>query len=342
MTEHQDLQEQLDSALAEIDRLRDENTALRKALSLSNKPAQKRDAVGRQRRWDPGANLSGAQKVQLFRSLFGGREDAYAVRWVSSKGIAGYSPVHSHKSDTRQCRRPRQECEKLGERLYFPLTDMVIYEHLAGKHEVGISPLLEDDTCCFLAIDLDKRTWSEDVAAFLQTCSEKGVAAYPERSRSGSGAHVWIFFETPVLARKARNLGMLLLDAASNRRFAIGLDSFDRMFPNQDLLPRGGFGNLIALHFQRQARVNGNSVFLDGSLRPAHDQWGYLCGVQKLSKEQLEESLRAPFPMAISSSPSLVSCYLVKRQARVQRCPRSAARTLLAPVQSGFASRACY
>ena len=164
MKENRDLQERLDSALAEIDRLRNENRELRKALSLSNKSSKTIHKFG--------TDLSGLQKIRLFRSLFRGREDVYALRWQSARGITGYSPVHRHKNDARQCRRPRKECEKLGERLYFPLTDNVIHGHLTGKYEVGIYPLLEDDTCCFLAIDFDKRTWPDDVTVFMQTCIE--------------------------------------------------------------------------------------------------------------------------------------------------------------------------
>ena len=194
MKKHHDLLEKLDSALAEIDRLRNENIELRKALSLSNKPSLESDVAANKKIRESDTNLSGTQKFRLFRSLFRGRDDVYAVRWQSSKGITEYSSVHSHKNDVTQCRRPRKECEKLGERLYFPLTDKEIYGHLTGKYEVGIYPLLEDDTCCLLAIDLDKQTWREDVTTFLQTCIEVGIAAYPECSRSGSGAHIWIFF----------------------------------------------------------------------------------------------------------------------------------------------------
>ena len=187
MKKNHDLQERLDSALAEIERLRNENRALCKALSLSNKLSSKSDAAAKK---NSGTDMTGTQKVKLYRSLFRGREDVYAVRWQSSKGIVGYSPVHCHKKDRTQCRRPREECEKLGERLYFPQTDQVIHGHLTGKFEVGIYPLLEDDKCCFLAIDFDKKTWKEDVEAFTQTCIEAGITAYPERFRSGSGVHV--------------------------------------------------------------------------------------------------------------------------------------------------------
>jgi len=257
-------------------------------MSLSNKSVHRvviKDQLDSAKISTP---FSKEQKVELFRSLFRGREDVYAVRWETSKGATGYSPAHSHKNDGKPCRRSRKECEKLGERLYFPLTAGVIYGHLAGKYVVGIYPLLQDDRCYLLAIDFDKQTWREDITSFLLICNEVGAAAYPERSRSGSGAHVWIFFEEPVLSWKARKFGTLLLACASNNRFEIGLDSFDRMFPNQDLLPKGGFGNLIALPLQKWARARNNSVFLDESLQPVPDQWQYLRNVHKVSEAQLD------------------------------------------------------
>jgi hypothetical protein len=291
MDENGRLQERLDAALAEIRRLRDENAALRKAITLANKPVHR---VVTKEHIDSAkvrAALSNDQKVALFRSLFRGREDVYAVRWVSSSGATGYSPAHSHKTDGKACRRSRKECEKLGERLYFPLTSGVIYGHLAGRYVVGIYPLLQDDCCYFLAVDFDKEAWREDVAAFLDVCRKVGIPPYPERSASGSGAHMWIFFEEPVPAWKARRLATLLLSAASRNRFQIGLDSFDRMFPNQDLMPKGGFGNLIALPLQKKARDSNNSVFLDESLKPAQDQWEYLRNIRKVSRTDLEAFL---------------------------------------------------
>jgi len=168
-------------------------------------------------------------------------------------------------------------------RKYFPLTDAVIEDHLLGKVTVGVYPLLLDESCWFLAVDFDKKTWTEDSLAFLETCRELGVPASLERSRSGNGGHVWIFFENALSASTARKLGCAILTRTMEQRHQLGLDSYDRLFPNQDTMPKGGFGNLIALPLQSGPRKSGNSVFVDADLRPYPDQWEFLSTVQKMS-----------------------------------------------------------
>ena len=289
MEDGEELQKRLSTALSEVEDLRKENAALRRALALSNKNSSKKGIVRPQYSETP--HLDKNQKIRLFQSLFHGREDVYALRWESAKGVSGYSPVHYHKDDTRICRRPRKECEKHGQRIYMPLTNNVIHGHLVGRHVIGIYPLLQNDNCHFLAIDFDKKSWQKDIAVFLQVCVEEGVYAYAERSRSGKGAHIWIFFQEAVPAQKARNLGVRLLSNAATRRYQIGIDSYDRMFPSQDLLPKGGFGNLIALPLQGKSREEGNSVFLDDSLQPASDQWQFLTDVNRVSEDQLDALL---------------------------------------------------
>jgi hypothetical protein len=167
-------------------------------------------------------------------------------------------------------------------RRFLPLTDKVIEDHLSGKHTIGIYPLLTDETCWLLAIDFDKKSWEQDALAFLTTCQELNVPAALERSRSGNGAHVWIFFDRAVAAATARKLGCAILTRTMERRHQVGLDSYDRFFPNQDTMPKGGFGNLIALPLQRHPRRQGNSVFLDSELRPYPDQWRFLETVQRM------------------------------------------------------------
>lgn len=172
---------------------------------------------------------------------------------------------------TGVCEKPRIKCGDCGSRLLVPLSDAVLYDHLAGKHTVGVYPLLEDDTCHFLAIDFDEAEWKEDARAFVQSCTELGVPAALEISRSGNGAHVWVFFAGRVPARDARRLGTAIISHTCSRTRQLKLASYDRLFPNQDTMPKGGFGNLVALPLQKIPRENGCSVFVDMELRPFDD-----------------------------------------------------------------------
>ncbi|HEV7398112.1 MAG TPA: hypothetical protein VGN86_16490, partial [Pyrinomonadaceae bacterium] len=156
----------------------------------------------------------------------------------------------------------------------------MIRDHLLGKQTIGVYPLLTDDTCWFVAVDFDKKSWEADACAFLKMCHETGVPASLERSRSGNGGHVWIFFASPVQAAMARKLASAILTRTMERRYALGLDSYDGLFPSQDTIPKGGFGNLIALPLQRGARDKGNSVFVDDQLQPYEDQWAFLSSIE--------------------------------------------------------------
>ena len=147
--------------------------------------------------------------------------------------------------------------------------------------------MLTDDTCWFLAADFDEQTWQQDAKAFLATCQCKGISAALERSRSGNGGHVWIFFSEPVLAAHARLLGTHLLTETMERNPEIGFNSYDRFFPSQDTLPNGGFGNLIALPLQYSPRQIGNSCFLDDSYEPFFDQWAFLSGIRRISRAEV-------------------------------------------------------
>jgi superfamily II DNA or RNA helicase len=174
------------------------------------------------------------------------------------------------------------------------VTDDVISWHLTGKDAAGLPfvagvyPLLLDETCHFLAIDFDKEGWQEDAVAFLATCRRFDLPAALERSRSGRGGHVWMFFDRAIPAALARRLGSFLLTETMEGRPDIGLDSYDRLFPNQDTMPQGGFGNLIALPLQKRARDQGHSVFLNDNLSPWLDQWAFLAGVRRVSRDHAE------------------------------------------------------
>ena len=144
---------------------------------------------------------------------------------------------------------------------------------------VGVYPMLTDETCGFLAADFDKECWREDVLAFTETCRRIGVPYAIERSRSGNGAHVWFFFSNPIAAATARKIGSYLITETMAKRHQLNMTSYDRLFPNQDTLPNGGFGNLIALPLQYHPRQEGNTVFLDDALEPFPDQWGFLASL---------------------------------------------------------------
>jgi len=222
-------------------------------------------------------------KIAMFRSLFRGREDVYAKRFESKKsGKSGYQPACRNEWVRGICEKPRTNCGSCTQRSFEPVTDDVVRNHLSGSIVMGIYPLLLNETCHFLAIDFDKETWREDVRAFMDTCRLEDIPASLERSRSGNGAHIWIFFDKPVSAAKARKLGSFLMTRTLDRRPEIGLDSFDRFFPNQDTMPKGGFGNLIALPLQKNARDKNHSLFLDGDMTPYIDQWAFLASIKRL------------------------------------------------------------
>jgi superfamily II DNA or RNA helicase len=225
-------------------------------------------------------------KIALFRSLFRGREDVYAKRFESRE--SGYQPACRNEWVRGICEKPRTNCGSCNQRSFEPVTDDVVRNHLSGSIVMGIYSLLLNETCHFLAIDFDKETWREDVRAFMDTCKLEEIPASLERSRSGNGAHIWIFFDKPVSATKARRFGSFLMTRTLDRRPEIGLDSFDRFFPNQDTMPKGGFGNLIALPLQKNARDKNHSLFLDGDMTPYTDQWAFLASIKRLDENKLD------------------------------------------------------
>ena len=237
-------------------------------------------------------------KIGLFRSLFQGRRDVYPRRFESVKtGKSGYQPSCKNEWATGICNKPRTKCANCGNREYLPVTDQVIEWHLRGEKpeeygnadfSIGVYPMLQDEKCWFLAADFDKSTWREDIQAYARTCAEMSVPIAVERSRSGNGGHVWMFFDEPIACMKARAIGSYILTETMERRPELGLDSYDRFFPNQDTLPQGGLGNLIALPLQKKPRENGNSVFLDESLEPCSDQWQYLSSIIRMGRGQIE------------------------------------------------------
>jgi superfamily II DNA or RNA helicase/very-short-patch-repair endonuclease len=238
-------------------------------------------------------------KIALFRSLFHGREDVYPRRFESRKtGRAGYSPVCGNEWVQGICEKPRIKCSECPHQRFLPVNDDVIRWHLRGQDDhgrdfvMGVYPMHLDETCFFLAADFDKATWQDDVAAFLETCRQMNLPAALERSRSGRGGHIWFFFNEAVPATLARKLGTHILTETMERRPDIGLDSYDRFFPNQDILPQGGFGNLIALPLQKRPRESGNSVFLDERFTLFPDQWEFLSSIRRINRSEVEERVR--------------------------------------------------
>ena len=233
-----------------------------------------------------------SDKVSLFRRLFVGRVDVFPMRWENRKTKkAGYAPACANEWAKGICGKPRIKCGECPHQAFVPVSDRIIEKHLrggdkerpaGGEFVAGVYPLLQDENCWFLAADFDKESWADDARAMIETCHARGIPAALERSRSGNGGHVWIFFSEPIPARTARQLGAMIVTETMERRPEIGFSSYDRFFPSQDTMPVGGFGNLIALPLQRRARKRGNSVFIDENLRPYDDQWAFLSSLPRL------------------------------------------------------------
>lgn len=242
-------------------------------------------------------NSSTQEKIDCFLSMFRGRDDLYAKRYYSTNtGKSGYTPVCKNEWVKGVCDKKAHKCPECPNRAFQSLTTETIRSHLLGRDlycrdVVAIYPMLEDDTTWLLAADFDEACWRADVSAFRKTCMEYGLTPAVERSRSGNGAHIWFFFCEPVSAADARKLGSGLLTQTMACRHELSFASYDRLFPSQDTLPKGGFGNLIALPFQGQAQKDGNTLFVDEQFEPYPDQWAFLSTLPKITSEQVAECL---------------------------------------------------
>lgn len=278
------IQDQLKNALAEIERLKKENEILKNQLLNSS-----------HKTFNNGTNYSidhsakSEEKIKIYRKYFKGREDVYAKRWTNRKGVSGYSPACYYEWDPIKCQKPKSRCENCS---YIPVNDDVIRKHLLGEICIGIYPILKDEKCWFLAVDFDKTSWKYDVEVFATTCNELDIPFAVERSRSGNGCHVWFFFIQPIPVSTARKFGSGILTLSIEKRHQIGLDSYDRLFPNQDTLPKGGLGNLIALPLQGKSRKEDNTVFVNHQFEPYSDQWEHLSNVHKISSEKIGKTIK--------------------------------------------------
>lgn len=202
-------------------------------------------------------------KIALFLSYFKGRNDIYPFRWENKQGRSGYSPACQNEWIQGICDKPKIKCTDCPNQAFKLYDEQAVYSHLNGAQTIGIYPLLNDNTTHLLAADFDKEDWFETIVVFAKTCELLNIPYLLERSRSGNGGHVWIFFKEVVTAANARKLGIALLHKAMEQYPALSFDCFDRLFPNQDIMPEGGFGNLIALPLQLGPRQLGNSTFIE-------------------------------------------------------------------------------
>ena len=302
-----DLLTRYNKLLRQYELLHEENEVLRSLLKIHgieyetmmkedmNKPIYSLVSV-------PTITLSIDERLRLFQSLFKGREDVFARRWFSkTTGKSGYQPVCINEWKQGICDKKKYRCVICPNRNFAPLTTQDMYRHLEGKDEyccdvVGLYAIMQDNNCAFLCADFDDKNckygYKEDVLAYVGVCREWLIPYAIERSRSGNGAHVWIFFEAPLPASKARRLGNAILTEAMTRNGQMSFNSYDRFFPNQDYLPEGGFGNLVALPLQGQARRKQNSVFVDNDFLVYKDQWAFLYNLKKIQESTIDQLLR--------------------------------------------------
>lgn len=303
---HQE-QDKYDSLLRELEQLKSENARLKELLQANGilheiTATDFEEKIVYSDIIFPVVHLGKDERVELFRSLFRGREDVFARRWYSkATNNGGYQPVCVNEWRRGVCDKKSVKCAECPNRNFLPLGYNEICNHLIGKDEnccdvIGVYAIMPDNNCAFLCTDFDdkscKHGYKDDVSTFVSVCHDWNIPYSIERSRSGNGAHVWIFFENLLPAYKARRLGNAVLTEALNRDGRMSFESYDRFFPNQDQMPEGGFGNLVALPLQGKARKELNSVFVDDHFLAYRDQWSYLAQVQKIDEQKIDAILQ--------------------------------------------------
>ncbi len=267
--------------------------------------------------------MKSESQTNTFRSLFQGREDVFATRWEKSVK-SGYMPsYHYDPYHYRIHKSNGGTFQNYPHKTYLPLTDNEIQKHLSGIQQIGIYPLLQDNTSWFLVADFDKQNWKQEAVNFLNDCKEKNIPAYLERSRSGNGGHVWIFFDEPYPAIRSRKVFISILENSGVFSMFDKSSSFDRLFPNQDFLSGKGLGNLIALPFFKPAMENGNSCFINPeNFEPYPNQWLFLNEIERISIEILDKlyqeiPTQQNLPISIDNKGKLT--ILLRQNIRIQR-----------------------
>jgi len=301
--DYKDLLEKYNLLLNENNRLIEENNRLKAKLGITQSDPSnngitkitaeqtilKEESTDSKLYPDINNTSDSISKIKLFMSLFKGRDDVYAMQWENkNKSKLGYSPVCLNQWQSGLCEKPKVSCTKCANKLYAALDEHVIEGHLRGNIVAGIYPMLPDETCYFLAMDFDEVDWQKDISMVREVCTEFNIPIAVERSQSGNGGHVWFFFNNQIPAMLARKFGTALVTFSMNKRHEIRFKSYDRLFPSQDTIPKGGFGNLIALPFQKSARKNNNSEFIDESFESYSDQWAFLSSIQKIPEDRIE------------------------------------------------------
>ncbi|HEV8083985.1 MAG TPA: DEAD/DEAH box helicase family protein [Chitinophagaceae bacterium] len=275
-------------------------------------------------------NESLSNQIQLFKSVFKGREDVFAIRWEKGNK-SGYMPAYFYDPYMYRAHKMKGGTfQNYNDKTYLKLTDQEIAKHLNGEQLIGVYPLLTDNTSYFLAADFDKENWIEECKKFITACSENNIPTYLERSRSGNGGHVWIFFEQSYPAIRSRKIFISILEQSGAFSFFDKSSSFDRLFPNQDFLSGKGLGNLIALPLFKKTFEQGNSCFIDSdSLKPISDQWRLLQNIKRISITDLDKLYQEVSNSSVSTLPQTITGKLVIALDKVVKISRDGMSTPL-------------
>jgi superfamily II DNA or RNA helicase len=259
------------------------------------------------------------EQIDLFKSLFRGRDDVFAVRWEKGNK-SGYMPAYHYDPYMYRLHKMKGGTfQNYTDKSYLSYSSEQIGKHLKGEQLIRIYPLLKDNTSWFIAADFDDDNWDVECCTFIKYCGQYNIPVYLERSRSGKGGHVWIFFDQPYLALKSRKIFIALLEKSGVFSIFDKSSSFDRLFPNQDSLSGKGFGNLIALPLYKPAWEQGNSCFVDtDTLQPVDNQWGFLKSIRRITTNELDELYRQILTTAIYAPTQIPHLQNTSGKLRVQ------------------------